>query len=193
MLLILLPCMHLHASAGAQTDAAVAACRRSDACLFFVGTTAVWGMQQEAARFGSLPLLSPVVEAEGWDRKDLTLPGRQLNLIQVWLLGVATLALAVPMAAVHVAITTYVLAVCRPWPSAAAPPSSWCCCMAGRWMWSGCSTACGCPPSSRPGGPGRCVPEGALPAFSSPLLKLYIPIMFTSHAGCGSHCGHAVW
>lgn len=60
----------------------MAACRASDVCLFCLGTSAVWGAAREAARFGTLPLLSPVVEAEGWDRADLLLPGRQLSLVQ---------------------------------------------------------------------------------------------------------------
>jgi hypothetical protein len=37
----------------------------------------------EDRHIGTFPVLSPVVEGEGWDRKDLTLPGSQLNLIQV--------------------------------------------------------------------------------------------------------------
>lgn len=165
--------------AGAETDAAVAACRRSDACIFFVGTTAVWGGVQEVSRFGTLPLLSPAVEGEGWDRTDLGLPGRQLSLIQVgpvgaglrkpsghgarraWRHGTAarwhppvprTTPPIIPAAALRIC------APCLPsrrWPSAAAPPSLWCWCMAARWMWSGSSAAPGWLPSSRPGCLGR--------------------------------------
>lgn len=38
---------------------------------------------REVRRYGGLPLFSPVVEGEGWDRDALGLPGKQLNLIQV--------------------------------------------------------------------------------------------------------------
>lgn len=54
-----------------------------DACIFFVGTSALMSAVREVRQYGSLPVFSPVVEAEGWDRDSLGLPGKQLNLIQV--------------------------------------------------------------------------------------------------------------
>ena len=57
-----------------------------DLCLFFVGTTCFFNplpSVEERQRYGSYAILPPVVEAEGMDRQDLLLPGRQLNLIQV--------------------------------------------------------------------------------------------------------------
>ncbi|KAL4424088.1 hypothetical protein ABPG75_001389 [Micractinium tetrahymenae] len=54
----------------------------TDVCIFFVGTSALMSSVQEVQQFGTLPVFSPVVEAEGWDRASLGLPGKQLNLIQ---------------------------------------------------------------------------------------------------------------
>lgn len=67
---------------GADTLAASAACTRSDVCIFFVGNSALMSAVREVRRYGGLPLFSPVVEGEGWDRDALGLPGKQLNLIQ---------------------------------------------------------------------------------------------------------------
>ncbi|PRW60118.1 glycosyl hydrolase isoform A [Chlorella sorokiniana] len=69
----------------ADTDGAVQACLRSDLCLFFVGTTSFFyplSSVEERQRYGTYAMFPPVVEAEGMDRQDLLLPGRQLNLIQ---------------------------------------------------------------------------------------------------------------
>lgn len=55
----------------------------TDICIFFVGTSALMSSVREVRQYGSLPVFSPVVEAEGWDRDSLGLPGKQLNLIQV--------------------------------------------------------------------------------------------------------------
>lgn len=58
----------------------------ADLCLFFVGTTSFFSplsSVEERQRYGSYSVFPPVVEAEGMDRQDLLLPGRQLNLIQV--------------------------------------------------------------------------------------------------------------
>jgi len=52
-----------------------------------VGTTSVFSplsAVEERQRYGTYSLFPPVVEAEGMDRQDLLLPGRQLNIIQVW-------------------------------------------------------------------------------------------------------------
>ena len=50
-----------------------------------MGTTSAFpfGGVEERQRYGSYASFSPVVEAEGLDRTDLLLPGRQLDLIQV--------------------------------------------------------------------------------------------------------------
>ena len=40
--------------------------------------------EQAKERAGSYPLLTPVVESEGYDRHSLLLPGSQMDLIQVF-------------------------------------------------------------------------------------------------------------
>lgn len=58
----------------------------ADLCLFFVGTTSFsypLTSVEERQHYGTYAAFPPVVEAEGMDRQDLLLPGRQLNLIQV--------------------------------------------------------------------------------------------------------------
>lgn len=65
-------------------QASLLSCTPADACIFFVGTTSAGADgPQERTHFGSYSSFSPVVESEGMDRRDLTLPGLQLNVIQV--------------------------------------------------------------------------------------------------------------